>query len=95
MLVHVLQILPAGPRLETERLFSESLPVLRLCLFDSSSSAEPPHTAETKWKTQLPPLMNRLTVWQEKQISFPESTVEQHTAHSERVGLSVLCVDIT
>lgn len=53
---------------------SLNLPIfyfLSLFVFDSSSSAELPHAAETKWKTQLLPLMNRLTVWQEEQKTLP------------------------
>lgn len=52
---------------------SLNLPIfyfLSLFVFDSSSSTELPHAAETKWKTQLLPLMNRLTVWQEEQKHF-------------------------
>lgn len=76
------QISPAGPQLETSPFWargclSESAHFLLLvCVFDGSSSAELPHTAETKWKTQLLLLMNKLTVWQEKQMAFPKSLLK-------------------
>ena len=46
---------------------------LSLLLFDSRSTAELPQTAEMNWKPPLQPLMNRLAVWQENQMSFPHS----------------------
>lgn len=57
-----------------------------LRLFDSGSSAELLLAAETEWKTQLLPLMNRLTVWREKQMAFPDSLPGSPWMYGESVG---------
>lgn len=77
------QILPAGPQLETSSFqargcFSESahfLLFVSVCVWQQLLCWAASHCWD-KVKTQLLPLMNKLTVWQEKQISFPNSLLE-------------------